>query len=132
MSKTKFILFRPKALHVDFSNLKLFIGNEEIERIGEDCKEKVSCINDCSGHGECSMVKQGKAVVAKCVCEFGFGGLDCSGKVCAKDITGRECAGKGECKNGLCKCQPGFSRMNILDSRIGPRDHSQIDSFEQT
>ena len=33
-------MFRPNTSHIDFSDLKLFIANEEIERIGEDCKEK--------------------------------------------------------------------------------------------
>ena len=40
VSKTKFILFRSKNMHVEFKNLKLNIGNEEILRIGSDCKEK--------------------------------------------------------------------------------------------
>ena len=40
VSKTKFILFRPKSIKVDFSDLKIFIANEEIERIGEDCRKK--------------------------------------------------------------------------------------------
>merc|ERR1711871_134136 len=86
---------------------------------GDDCKEKVTCINDRSGHGECSLVKQGKAIVPKCVCEFGFGGLDCSGKMCPKDITGRQCAGKGECKNGICKCSPGYTgdACNVHDCK---------------
>jgi hypothetical protein len=65
------------------------------------------------------LVKQGKAIVPKCVCEFGFGGLDCSGKMCPKDITGRQCAGKGECKNGICKCSPGYSgdACNVHDCK---------------
>ena len=40
ISKTKYILFRDKSQYVDFSGLNLSIENEEIERIGEDCKEK--------------------------------------------------------------------------------------------
>lgn len=40
VSKTKYILFRSKKMHVDLSNLKLNIGNEQIDRIGTDCKEK--------------------------------------------------------------------------------------------
>ena len=38
VSKTKFILFRKKSMKVDFSNLSLKIGDEEIERIGTDYK----------------------------------------------------------------------------------------------
>ena len=37
---TKYILFRDKKMSVDFSDLKLEIDNDNIERIGEDCKEK--------------------------------------------------------------------------------------------
>ena len=40
VSKTKYILFRSKNMHVDFSQLNLQIGNEKIERIGDDCKDK--------------------------------------------------------------------------------------------
>ena len=39
VSKTKYILFRSKKMKVDFSNLKLSIGNEKIDRIGNNCKE---------------------------------------------------------------------------------------------
>ena len=41
ISKTKYILFRDKSQQVDFTNLKLKIQNEDIDRIGEDCKEKL-------------------------------------------------------------------------------------------
>ena len=40
VSKTKFILFRKKSMIVDFSDLKLKIGNENIERIGNSCTNK--------------------------------------------------------------------------------------------
>ena len=40
ISKTKYILFRDKNQHVDFIDHKLNIERKEIERIGEDCKEK--------------------------------------------------------------------------------------------
>ena len=40
VSKTKFILFRKKSMKVDFKDLSLKIGNEEIERIGSNCKTK--------------------------------------------------------------------------------------------
>ena len=40
ISKTKYILFRDKKMSVDFSDLNLEIDNDNIERIGEDCKEK--------------------------------------------------------------------------------------------
>jgi hypothetical protein len=40
VSKTKFILFRSKKMKVNFENLNLQIGNEKIERIGDDCKTK--------------------------------------------------------------------------------------------
>merc|ERR1711907_131106 len=76
---------------------------------GDDCSEKVQCINDCSKHGECTLFNKEKSVVAKCVCEYGYGGLDCSQKVCLKDITGRQCSGQGDCVNGVCKCKSSFS-----------------------
>ena len=40
VKKTKYILFRNKANKIDFNNLKLDIGGENIERIGSDCKDK--------------------------------------------------------------------------------------------
>ena len=39
VSKTKFILFRKKNMIVDLSEFKLKIGNENVERIGSDCKQ---------------------------------------------------------------------------------------------
>ena len=39
-SKTKYILFRAKTMHVNFSNLNLKIGCETVERIGNECKTK--------------------------------------------------------------------------------------------
>ena len=38
VSKTKFILFRNKKMHVNFENINLKVGEEQIERIGSDCK----------------------------------------------------------------------------------------------
>ena len=40
VSKTKYILFRSKNMKVDFSDLKLTIGGENIERIGSNCQTK--------------------------------------------------------------------------------------------
>ena len=40
VSKTKYMLFRTKGMKVDFSNLKLNIGGENIDRIGSNCKTK--------------------------------------------------------------------------------------------
>jgi hypothetical protein len=40
ISKTKYILFRNKNQIVDFTNLKLKIESEEIERIGQGCTEE--------------------------------------------------------------------------------------------
>jgi len=37
IKKTKYILFRPKNIKVDFKDLNLKIGNDPIERIGKDC-----------------------------------------------------------------------------------------------
>ena len=39
VSKTKYILFRPKSTNVDFNALTLKIGNKKIETIGNDCKK---------------------------------------------------------------------------------------------
>ena len=40
VSKTKFMLFRKKGMQVDFTNLTLKIGQENVERIGSTCKKK--------------------------------------------------------------------------------------------
>ena len=40
VSKTKYILFRKKNVHVDFENIHLKLGEEQIERIGSECTNK--------------------------------------------------------------------------------------------
>mmetsp|Transcript_22644 Transcript_22644/g.40936 ORF Transcript_22644/g.40936 Transcript_22644/m.40936 type:complete len:808 (+) Transcript_22644:85-2508(+) len=51
------------------------------------------CPNSCSGRGECSG--------GMCVCDFGYGGVDCSQQLC--------CNGHGACPiPDVCHCYPGF------------------------
>ena len=40
VSKTKYILFRSKKMNIDFDHISLKIGNEKIDRIGNNCKTK--------------------------------------------------------------------------------------------
>ena len=40
VSKTKYIIFRSNKMHLSDTMDKLTLGNQEIERIGEDCKTK--------------------------------------------------------------------------------------------
>lgn len=75
---------------------------------GDDCSVKLSCINDCSGNGECKLVQMERSVMPKCDCNYGFGGADCSEKKCGRDVTGRECSGHGQCQHGVCVCFPTF------------------------
>jgi len=72
-----------------------------------------TCINDCSGHGDCD-----KGI---CSCNAGWQGDDCSGaKICPKD-----CSGKGECSKGVCLCNTGYYGADCSDSTAtsGTKSH---------
>jgi len=52
-----------------------------------------NCPNSCGGRGECSG--------GMCVCDYGYGGVDCSAQLC--------CNGHGDCPiPDVCQCYPGF------------------------
>ncbi|KAE9346734.1 hypothetical protein PR003_g7286 [Phytophthora rubi] len=90
---------------------------------GEGC----TYINDCSGHGTCTLLSK------VCICDIGWGAPtdiadykspDCSTRVCPSDYAWSsiptdattahdvlvECSGKGVCdrSSGACTCFPGF------------------------
>ncbi|EGZ20698.1 hypothetical protein PHYSODRAFT_328782 [Phytophthora sojae] len=90
---------------------------------GEGC----TYINDCSGHGTCTLLSK------VCICDTGWGAPtdiadykspDCSTRVCPSDYAWSsiptdattahdvlvECSGKGVCdrNSGTCSCFPGF------------------------
>ena len=50
------------------------------------------------------MASTGPGAVASCLCERGWGGLDCSEPACA-----HKCSGHGICTDGDCWCDPGWS-----------------------
>lgn len=72
------------------------------------------CANDCSGNGLC--------LDGRCICNVGFDGPDCTGKICSDpamsgprcDIPrcSNDCTGKGLCMNGKCACWLGFSGVD--------------------
>ena len=75
-----------------------------------------TCGDQCSGHGSCGKKD-------KCVCQNGYMGINCAGKVClfgyawsgvpiSNDLRAyAECSNAGICdrKTGLCDCNPGFT-----------------------
>ena len=42
INKTKYMVFKPKNVNIDHTVHSIKIGNETIERIGEECNEKPS------------------------------------------------------------------------------------------
>merc|ERR1719316_666318 len=44
---------------------------------------KTRCPNDCSGHGNCTVVYsfEANANVGRCECAFGYGGVDCANEI---------------------------------------------------
>ena len=57
------------------------------------------CLNDCSGHGKCSMNLRGDDDdVAECHCDGGWIDVDCSVKKCPHDCSN----GGGDCIDGKC------------------------------
>eukprot|EP00435_Cladocopium_sp_Y103_P004701 s3148_g1.t1 len=58
-------------------------------------KNRAGCINDCSGHGMCSM--------GQCRCEKGYTGEACDVVQCKDD-----CNGRGTCREGQCACDFAF------------------------
>lgn len=59
---------------------------------GADC-ETFSCVNECSGHGNCDIS------LGRCRCHPWYTGEDCSTALCPAN-----CSGHGICSNGLCVC----------------------------
>ncbi|GLH01298.1 Laminin subunit alpha [Gryllus bimaculatus] len=58
------------------------------------------CPNNCSSHG----ISHGMCTDHFCVCDEGWGGKDCSRKLCPENC------GNGTCASGSkCVCEPGFS-----------------------
>jgi len=73
--------------------------------LGADCSES-GC---CSGHGTCDDPEV-------CVCEPGWGGNDCSVRLLCPTP---DCAGHGDCKDGVCHCKPGFLGLGCAEEAGG-------------
>eukprot|EP00913_Durusdinium_trenchii_P003237 g2993.t2 len=66
-----------------------------ISQLRHHKRESGSCIDDCSGHGSCSM--------GVCRCEDGYTGEACDVVHCKDD-----CSGRGSCLDGRCACDSAF------------------------
>ncbi|CAK8990222.1 Tenascin (TN) (Cytotactin) (GMEM) (GP 150-225) (Glioma-associated-extracellular matrix antigen) (Hexabrachion) (JI) (Myotendinous antigen) (Neuronectin) (Tenascin-C) (TN-C), partial [Durusdinium trenchii] len=66
-----------------------------ISQLRHHKRESGSCIDDCSGHGSCSM--------GVCRCEDGYTGEACDVVRCKDD-----CSGRGSCLDGRCACDSAF------------------------
>jgi hypothetical protein len=69
----------------------------------EECPGTLAPGLPCSGHGECSNGMEG---IGLCLCDFGFGGADCSA-LCPRDIEGNVCGGianGGTCHPQTAQC----------------------------
>lgn len=76
--------------------------------VGAKCEKQVSvleCPNDCMGNGLC--------LDGQCVCSNGWGGPDCTNRLCSGAFLGpkcdipacpNDCDGKGLCFQGTCQC----------------------------
>jgi len=123
----------------------------------------IPCIEDCNGNGKCSAKGvcecspgysgnacqdycpnlcsgQGQCTTGRCLCLAGFGGPDCSVKMCCSghgdcSMPGQcicnpgwlgeqcevmsqcpdpSCSGHGTCKDGNCECTAGFSGVTCM------------------
>jgi hypothetical protein len=99
-------------------------GPPEAKQLGEMTKEEIACRNNCSMHGECPS--------GSCKCHKGWEGVDCSVRtplspepapaspaepklhlpadyiIVSPSGVGcpDHCSGKGECRGGVCMCDP--------------------------
>eukprot|EP00933_Yihiella_yeosuensis_P007968 TRINITY_DN113204_c0_g1_i1.p1 TRINITY_DN113204_c0_g1~~TRINITY_DN113204_c0_g1_i1.p1 ORF type:complete len:785 (-),score=161.32 TRINITY_DN113204_c0_g1_i1:83-2437(-) len=95
--------------------------------------EPGTCLDDCNGHGECSM--------GQCSCAGGWTGDSCDLQTCEMNCQGRgiclggicacnasyygkscefircprDCAGKGYCDLGVCKCDYGYQGADCTE-----------------
>lgn len=88
--------------------------------VGASCADQ--CAAGCSGQGRCARAAAGLV----CLCDSGRGGAACEREArCPSAITAEgvhaECAGRGECRSGVCSCSAGFHGHDC--SRDG-RDHT--------
>eukprot|EP00930_Biecheleria_cincta_P055551 TRINITY_DN4186_c0_g1_i1.p1 TRINITY_DN4186_c0_g1~~TRINITY_DN4186_c0_g1_i1.p1 ORF type:complete len:819 (+),score=139.95 TRINITY_DN4186_c0_g1_i1:354-2459(+) len=73
--------------------------------------EPGKCIDDCNGHGSCSM--------GTCKCSDGWGGDSCDVQTCPDN-----CNGRGSCVEGTCACDTAFYGPACENARC-PKDCSQ-------
>uniref|UniRef100_W5L7W2 Multiple EGF like domains 8 n=1 Tax=Astyanax mexicanus TaxID=7994 RepID=W5L7W2_ASTMX len=74
------------------------------------------CPGDCGGHGRCD------AASARCQCHQGWGGVDCTKRLCSAECTQQDhghCDKKGE----RCLCNLGFVGQNC---QLGLRNNSGV------
>ena len=67
----------------------------------------------CSGHGVCEPVS------GSCSCNVGYGGADCSRKLCPP-TNGVVCSGHGHCdaSTGVCTCTAGYTGLDCSGAPV--------------
>ena len=117
---------------------------------GSDCESYMSkeCPRDCSQHGICvysvipgldpGYTGEGLAIgsgdvegimEARCLCDLGWGGLDCSlqsscgGHSSFGQVSAANCSGHGLCQNGTCVCDFGWEGESCANKHC-PNDCS--------
>lgn len=83
---------------------------------GPACRQP-KCLNDCSGHGQCSFVSAHSA--AECMCEFGYALPDCAHESLYQLMPAcpNSCSGNGLCFKGMCVCNDNFIGVDCSEPK---------------